>query len=100
NVSADQMQIKVSVFAARANGNVGPTREISGAATGITGLGSPGATKISVSSDGRLFVAEANRRILVFAPGAHGNVPPSQIIEDSSPGPADQGGVVVRSKCH
>jgi hypothetical protein len=53
--------------------------------------------KIGISSDGRLFVAEPNRRILVFAPGATGNVAPSQVIEDSTSGPAGQGGIAVRS---
>lgn len=91
-------QIKVSVFAAQASGNVRPLREIGGPATGITGPGVlAGTSKISVSSDGRLFVAEPNRRILVFAPGASGDVAPSQIIEDSTNGPTGQGGIAVRS---
>ncbi|MGF6837634.1 hypothetical protein QF001_001501 [Paraburkholderia youngii] len=97
NTTTDHTQIQVSVFAAGASGNVPPVRTISGPATGITGPGFPGANKISVSSDGRLFVAEPNRRILVFAPGATGNVAPSQVIEDSTPGPADQGGIAVQS---
>jgi hypothetical protein len=97
NTTADHTQIRVSVFAAGATGNVRPVRTISGPATGITGPGFAGANKISVSSDGRLFVAEPNRRILVFAPGATGNVAPSQVIEDSTPGPAAQGGMAVRS---
>jgi hypothetical protein len=39
----------------------------------------------SASRDGRLFVAEPNRPILAFAPGATGNVAPSQVIEDFTP---------------
>ncbi|TCF96209.1 hypothetical protein BZM27_55975, partial [Paraburkholderia steynii] len=68
-------------------GNVRPIRTISGPATGIIGerLPPPG-NRIAVSPDGRLFVAEPNLRILAFAPGARGNVAPSQVIEDSTPG--------------
>jgi hypothetical protein len=99
NVSVDGTNIQVSVFAPEANGNVAPIRVISGEATGITGPGFPGANKIALSSDGRLFVAEPNNRILVFAPGASGNVPPSQVIQDSTIGSnqVEQGGIAVRS---
>ncbi|MFL9920261.1 hypothetical protein PQR75_33780 [Paraburkholderia fungorum] len=96
NQTADATQIQVSVFAAKANGDVPPVRTISGSATGITSSGLPG-NKIAVSSDGRLLVAEPNLRILAFAPGARGNVAPSQVIEDSTPGPTTQGGIAVRS---
>ena len=96
NQTADLTQIQVSVFAAQANGDVAPVRTISGAATGITGSGLPG-DKIAISSDGRLLVAEPNLRILAFAPGATGNVAPSQVIEDSTAGPAALGGIAVRS---
>ena len=99
NTNADLSKIQVSVFAAHANGNLTPMRVIRGSETGITVPGFVGAGKISVSSDGRLFVAEPRNRILVFALGATGNVRPSQIIEDSmlGPGPTDQGGIAVRS---
>src|SRR5262249_47303997 len=68
------------------SGNVRPVRLLTGAATGITRPGLIGTDKIALSSDGRLFVAEPNNRILVFAPGARGNVAPSQVIQDSSIG--------------
>jgi hypothetical protein len=101
NTTADHTKIQISVFAPDANGNVEPVRVISGPSTTITGPGFAGATKIGVSSDGRLFVAEPNNRILVFAPGARGNVPPSQVIEDSTLAtPRDQGGIGVRSRDH
>ncbi len=91
-------QQKISVFPPRATGNVAPTRVIAGP---LTGIGAPGLlnSKIGVSADGRLFVAEANNRILVFAPGASGNVAPGQIIQDATLGnsAAAQGGVGVRS---
>jgi hypothetical protein len=97
NQTTDLTQIQVSVFAAQANGDVPPVRTISGPATGITGSGLPG-NKIAISSDGRILVAEPNLRILAFAPGARGNVAPSQVIEDSTPGPVTQGGIAVRSR--
>ena len=98
--SAGTGKREVSVFPAGANGNVKPSRVITG---GATQLGPPVdlVNKIAVSFDGRLFVAEANNRILVFAPGASGDVPPAQIIQDSTIGNAQipQGGIAVRS-CH
>ena len=78
NQTTDLTQIQVSVFAAKASGDVPPVRTISGPATGITGPGfEAGTNKIAISADGRLFVSEPNGRILVFAPGATGNVAPS-----------------------
>ena len=103
NVS-DAGAAQVSVFASKAFGNVAPVRVISGAATGITGPGFlVGANKIALSSDGRLFVAEPNNRILVFAPGASGDAAPSQVIQDATIGATQvlQGGIAVRScLCH
>jgi hypothetical protein len=99
NTDADSSTIQVSVFPARANGNVAPTRVIHGPATQIGVPGFLGTGKIAVSSDGRLFDAEPNNRILVFAPGASGDVAPSQIIQDSTIGSTQvgQGGIAVRS---
>jgi len=94
--TTDLTQIQVSVFAAKASGNVPPLRTISGPATGITGPVLGGTNKMGISSDGRLFVAEPNRRILAFEPGASGNVAPSQVIEGSTHGSDAQGGIAVR----
>jgi hypothetical protein len=98
NYSYANHQQQVSVFPARASGNVAPSRVIAGP---LTQIGPPGElnNKIAVSADGRLFVAEANDSILVFAPGAVGNVAPAQIIQDSTIGNATvaQGGIGVRS---
>ncbi|HZP03285.1 MAG TPA: hypothetical protein VFB43_00190 [Terracidiphilus sp.] len=89
---------KILVFRQGASGNVPPVRVIAGPRTQI---GPPGQlnNKIAVAADGRLYVAEANNRILVFAPGARGNVPPAQIIEDSTIGTTQvgAGGIGVRS---
>jgi hypothetical protein len=73
NATTDLTQSQVSVFAAKANGDVPPVRTISGPATALTASGLPGNT-IAISSDGRLLVAAPNLRILAFAPGARGNV--------------------------
>lgn len=100
NASADHAQVQVLVFAARADGNVAPIRRLAGPATGISPPEGIGFNKIAVSSDGRLFVAEPHRRVLVFAPGAAGNVAPSQLIQDATSGTLTldaQGGIAVRS---
>ena len=95
--SPTQSMQKVLVFRQGASGNVAPVRVIAGP---LTQIGPPGQlnNKIAVSADGRLFVAEANNKILVFAPGAHGNIAPSQIIEDSTIGTTQVGaaGIGVR----
>ncbi len=90
---------KILVFPQGASGNVAPKRMISGP---LTQIGPPApvyTNKIAVANDGRLYVSEANETILVFAPGAHGNVAPSQIIQDSTIGSANvpPGGIAVRS---
>jgi hypothetical protein len=97
---------KILVFPQGASGNVAPSRVIAGPATQI---GPPGfqTNKISVAADGRLYVSEANASIsakanatiLVFAPGANGNVPPSQIIQDSTISSTEVGsaGIAARS---
>ena len=100
--NSDSKTAQVSVFAAEADGNVAPIRVIGGANTGISVAGYfpgsvPSANKIAVSSDGRLFVLGPNNRILVFAPGANGDVRPSQIIEDAGPVETLGTGIAVRS---
>ncbi|HVA90506.1 MAG TPA: hypothetical protein VNL71_11780 [Chloroflexota bacterium] len=88
----------VRVFAANAHGDVPPLRVIGGSSTGIAGVGILGTNKIAVARDGRLFVAQPNATILVFAAGANGNVPPASTITDSTLGTTtqDQGGIAVR----
>jgi hypothetical protein len=101
NYSPTEHKQEIRVFRQGASGNVHPVRVISGP---LTQIGPPGQlnNKIAVASDGRLFVAEANNKILVFSPGARGNVSPAQIIQDSTIGNAEvgAGGIGVRScKC-
>ncbi|EUC12211.1 hypothetical protein SAMN05446934_9718 [Paraburkholderia hospita] len=99
NTTAHATQTQVSVFAPKANGNVRPLRTISGPDTGLTAqqLARPG-NRIAVSPDGRLFFSDPSHlRVLAFAPGARGNVAPSQVIEDSAPGPTYTGGIAFRS---
>lgn len=89
---------QVSVFAARAQGDAPPLRVIGGAATGLAGIGILGTNKVAVAADGRLFVAQPNNTILVFGPGASGNIAPAQVIADATPGAQGQteGGIAVR----
>ena len=99
NTDANEDTIQISVFAAHATGSAAPERVIRGSATQLGIPGDLGTSKISVSSDGRLFDAEPNNRILVFAAGSRGNAPPAQIIQDSTLNnqQVDQGGLAVRS---
>ncbi len=96
----DYHSVQVSVFPPRANGNVAPIRTIAGARTSLPIPEMlPNTNKIAVSADGRLFVSAPNGRILVFAPGANGDITPSQIIDDSSAAVAalPQASIAVRS---
>ena len=59
-----------------------PTRTISGTNTGLNGP-----TDIALDSAGYLYVGSWNvNSILVFAPGASGNMPPSRTISGGSTG--------------
>jgi hypothetical protein len=79
DLSADSATI--SVFSPTASGNATPTREISGALTGLGIL-----TCLSVDPGGDLFVGSflpssfGPSSVLEFAPGATGNVAPSQTL--------------------
>jgi hypothetical protein len=89
---------QVSVFSARASGDVPPARVIAGPLTGIAGAGVLGTNKIAVAGNGELFVAEPNDTILVFASQASGNVAPRSRITDLTlgSGTADEGWIAVR----
>jgi len=73
----------VSVFAPRPNGNVAPIRILGGANTGILG-----AADLTVDAQGDLYVANCGNcmgfggaeAVIVFAPGASGNVAPLREI--------------------
>ena len=90
---------RILVFKPGASGNVEPARVISGARTKIGPPSPENDNKIAVAADGRLYVSEANETILVFAPAAHGDAEPAQIITDSTIGTAQigAGGIGVRS---
>lgn len=78
----------VRIFRHSANGNAAPTAVISGGNTQIP-QNTAGATGIAVSKTGNIFVAVQNdtvNSILVFPPGANGNVPPIQVITGSNTG--------------
>lgn len=63
----------ISVFARGQTGNVTPVRIIQGQQTGLVTPGNP--YGIAVTKSGRIFVSTENR-VLVFEPGANGNVAP------------------------
>jgi len=66
-------------FAAGANGNVAPTRDITGAATT---LNNP--EGVAVDSSNNIYVTNNSGSVLVFAAGATGNVAPIRSISGSS----------------
>jgi sugar lactone lactonase YvrE len=78
----------VTVYAAGANGNVAPIRTISGPSTGLgagasTGLPGPGG--LAVDGAGTLYVADlAANSVMVYAPGANGNVAPIRTIRGAN----------------
>ena len=80
----------VTVYAAGANGNVAPIATIAGSKTGLAGNGLSYAGGIAVDSSGLIYVTtgvrQLNPSILVFAPGANGNVPPLRTITGSNTG--------------
>ena len=75
-VDPDNGVPSVRVFAAGSNGNVAPIRVISGA---LTQLSNP--LDVKVDSAGNIYVADAGAtKLLIFGPGASGNVAPSVAI--------------------
>ncbi len=97
-VFSSSTKSEVSVFSRWASGDVPPERVILGPLTKIVGTGVLGTNKIAVAGDGRLFVAQPNDTVLVFASNASGNVAPLTEITDRSPGlgTQDEGGIAVR----
>jgi hypothetical protein len=74
----------ISVFAAGANGPATPIRQIVGALTQLTS--GPGSTGIAVDQSGYIYVGDPapssslTDDILVFSPGATGNVAPARVL--------------------
>jgi hypothetical protein len=62
---------QIDVFRASSSGVVRPRRTIAGARTGLSSL-----TGLAVDSDGTTYAGTFGPTVLVFAPGAHGNVAP------------------------
>lgn len=85
----------IAVFAPHSLGNVAPTRVIVGPAAKLT---NEAIMALDVDESGRLYVAlgGTQERILVFAAGAHDNVPPVQTLQRDGLEPgADTFGVAV-----
>lgn len=75
-VDPDNGNPSVRVFAAGANGNVIPTRVIAGA---LTQLSNP--LDVKVDSAGNIYVTDSGaNKMLIFGPGATGNVAPTVSI--------------------
>jgi hypothetical protein len=71
---------EITVYAPGANGNVAPTRTITGGATGLTG-----AIYDAVDAAGDLYVVNAHANsVTVYAPGANGNVAPIRTISGAN----------------
>jgi hypothetical protein len=84
----------VTVYAAGANGNAKPIREIIGQKTGL--YAAPDA--LAVDGSGRVYVLQSGyaNSISVFAAGANGNVAPVRVIQGSSTGMTSPWGIAVR----
>lgn len=79
------------IFGSNASGNVAPVRSISGSATGLSAVGiAYGMTNVAWLNDGSLAVTNVNASytgsLLVFAPGANGNVAPARAITGGATG--------------
>jgi sugar lactone lactonase YvrE len=83
NIYVSNTNAKVTVFASGANGNVAPTRVVTGAATHIVGS----AGEIAVGKAGDFYVVSAGgNNILHFAVGASGNAAPIHEIVGGATG--------------
>jgi hypothetical protein len=78
--ASDSSPASIVVFNLGANGNTASVRRIGGLQSTHTNLFAPGG--LAVNHLGHLFVSDANQ-LLVFAPGANGDVSPSQIVTNS-----------------
>jgi hypothetical protein len=82
NVSQYGGTDEVTVYAPGANGNVTPTRTITGNATGMSG-----AVYDAVDAAGKLYVVNSSANsVTVYAPGANGNAAPVATIAGSNTG--------------
>ncbi|MBV8600151.1 MAG: hypothetical protein JO359_01165, partial [Candidatus Eremiobacteraeota bacterium] len=91
---ANDTSDSITVYGPGASGNVAPVRTIAGT---LTQLDVP--QGLAVDAAGYLYVGNSdvnkNAPILVFAPGANGNVPPVQTITINTPSYAAPAGVAV-----
>ncbi len=84
---------ELTVYAAGANGNIAPTRTITGAATGMSG-----AVYDAVDAAGKIYVTNATASsVTVYAAGANGNAAPVATISGSNTGISTPYGIVIDS---
>ncbi len=83
----------VNAFALSANGDAAPIATLSGALTGLNGIGA-----LAFDSVGELWVASANNDALEqFAPGATGNVAPTRVVTGPNTGLVTPAGINLDS---
>ncbi len=81
----------VNAFSLTASGNASPIATLSGAATGLNGIGA-----LTFDPVGELWVASANNDMLEqFAPGAAGNIAPSQVVSGPNTGIVTPSGLAL-----
>ena len=85
----------IAAYTATANGNTAPQASILGGGNS-TGLYAPAG--IALDTAGRLFVANCCGQILIFAPGATGNVAPQSAIGGNNTGLAYPAGIAFDPK--
>jgi hypothetical protein len=83
----------VNAFALSANGDTAPIASLSGALTGLNGIGG-----LAFDSVGELWVASANNDALEqFAPGATGNMAPTRVVTGPNTGLVTPAGITLDS---
>jgi hypothetical protein len=83
----------VNAFALSANGDAAPIATLSGALTGLNGIGG-----LAFDSVGELWVASANNDALErFAPGATGDTAPSRVVTGPNTGLVTPAGITLDS---
>jgi hypothetical protein len=82
----------VTIYAPGSNGNVAPSRTISGAKTGLDNIGG-----IAVDASGKIYVVNATS-VTEYAAGSNGNVKPSRTITGPRTGLYSPNGIALDAK--
>jgi 6-phosphogluconolactonase (cycloisomerase 2 family) len=91
NAASDSDKGSVTVYAAKANGNVAPIETIEGSATNLDG-----SDGIALDSSNNIYAANGNNNsITVYAAGSNGNVAPINTIDGAKTGLEGPQGIVI-----